>query len=465
MEGKRQLYKYLFFDALTSLVAWALLNGIRMMEFTNASFRYEFLIPEYNARIVYPLIPIFWFFLHWVSGYYNDVCFKSRLSELVTTILTTIIGSIILFFVIIIDDPVSDYNVYWSSLLTLMGLQFALTYTARIIITSSTSERIKSGELGFNTIVLGVGEKAAKLYADLKAMPKSTGFIIKGFVRMSKSTYAVVPNDMIIGQDSDIKRLVGELNIRELIIATENITEAEIYSIMGIVGNTGVRIKFIPSKYQLITGCVRLDTIYGVPMIDMSAVKMSAFEVNFKRLTDIVVSILALIIFSPLYCALALCIGRHPIYSQERIGLHGKPFKMYKFRSMIYGAENGTPMLTAESDPRVTKIGRWMRKYRLDELPQFYNVLRGDMSIVGPRPERQFYIDQIVKSAPYYYMLQNVKPGITSWGMVKFGYANTVEQMVERASYDIIYIENASMLVDIKIAIYTLKTIITGEGM
>lgn len=465
MEEKKQLYKYLFFDALMSLTAWALLNGIRMMEFTNASFRYEFLLPEYNARIVYPLIPIFWFFLHWVSGYYNDVCFKSRLSELVTTILTTTIGSIILFFVIIIDDPVSDYNVYWSSLLTLMGLQFALTYTARIIITSSTSERIKSGELGFNTIVLGVGEKAAKLYADLKAMPRSTGFIIKGFVRMSKSTYAVVPDDMIIGQGSDIKQLIDELKIQEVIIATENTSESDIYLTMGIVGNTGVKIKFIPSKYQLITGCVRLDTIYGVPMIDMSAVKMNNFEINLKRLADIVVSMLTLIILSPLYGVLAVCIGRHPIHSQERIGLHGKPFKMYKFRSMIYGAENEIPMLTANDDPRITEIGKWMRKYRIDELPQFYNVLRGDMSIVGPRPERQYYIDKIVKTAPYYYMLQNVKPGITSWGMVKFGYANTVEQMVERASYDIIYVENASMLVDMKIAIYTIKTIITGEGM
>lgn len=465
MEGRRQLYKYLFFDALTSLVAWALLNGIRMMEFTNASFRYEFLIPEYNARIVYPLIPIFWLSLYWLSGYYNDVCFKSRLSELISTLLTTVVGSIILFFGIIIDDPVSDYSVYLSSLLALMGLQFTLTYTARITITSITNKRIINGELGFNTLILGVGGRAAKLYADLQAMPKSTGFIIRGFVNMSPSASVAVPEKMMVGKRTDIKRLIDELNIQEVIIATENTTESEIYSIMGIVGNTGVKIKFIPSKYQLITGCVRLDTIYGVPMIDMSAVKMSAFEINFKRLTDIFVSILALIILSPLYCVLALCIGRHPIHSQERVGLHGKPFKMYKFRSMIYGAENGTPMLTAESDPRVTKIGKWMRKYRLDELPQFYNVLRGDMSIVGPRPERQFYIDQIVKTAPYYYMLQNVKPGITSWGMVKFGYANTVEQMVERASYDIIYIENASMLVDIKIAIYTLKTIITGEGM
>ena len=151
--------------------------------------------------------------------------------------------------------------------------------------------------------------------------------------------------------------------------------------------------------------------------------------------------------------------------SQERIGLHGKPFMMHKFRSMIIGAENGTPMLTLENDERITPLGRFMRKYRLDELPQFYNVLRGDMSIIGPRPERKYYIDQIVKVAPYYYMLQNVKPGITSWGMVKFGYANTVDKMVERAAYDILYLENASLLLDAKISIYTIRTILTGKGM
>lgn len=448
-----------------SLVAWVILNGIRMMGFMQSGFRYEFLLPEYNARIVYPLIPFFWLLLHWTSGYYNTVWYKSRLSEFIATLLTTIVGSLILFFAIIIDDPVSDYTAYLASLLTLMGLQFVFTYTARIIITSSTEARIKRGEIGFNTIVLGVGSKAAKLYSDLNSTPKSTGFMVKGFVRMLPSTVAAVPENMIIGERKDIKNLISTLDIKELIIATENITEKEVYSIIGVVGNTGVKIKFIPTQYQLITGCVKMDTIYGIPMIDMSAVKMNSFEINFKRLMDIVFSILAMIVLSPVYLALFICVGKKPIYAQERIGLRGKAFQMYKFRSMIIGAENGIPMLTSNDDPRVTKIGKFMRKYRLDELPQFYNVLRGDMSIVGPRPERQYYIDQIVKIAPYYYMLQNVKPGITSWGMVKFGYANTVEQMVERVSYDILYLENASASLDMKISIYTLKTIITGEGM
>lgn len=465
MKNRKQLYKYIISDILTSLVAWSILNGIRMMGLLHAEFSYHFLIPEYNARIVYPLVPFFWLFLYWLSGYYENVWFKSRLSEFFSTLLVTIIGSIVLFFVIIIDDNVSDYFLYYQSLFTLMGLHFGLTYIVRLIITTNTAKRIESGDVGFNTLILGIRGRAKKLYKDLKSTPKSTGYIIKGFVDMEKKGAVAVPKDMILGKESNLMNIIESLEISDVIIATENTTEAEIYSIMGRIGASGVHIKVIPTEYQLITGSVKLNTIYGIPMIDLTAIKMSDCEVCIKRFCDIVISLFAMVLLSPLYLLLFALIGKKPIHAQERIGLHGKPFMMYKFRSMIIGAENGTPMLTSENDSRVTKLGAFMRKYRIDELPQFYNVLCGDMSIVGPRPERQYFIDQIVREAPYYYMLQNVKPGITSWGMVKFGYANTVSQMIERASYDILYLENASALVDMKISIYTLKTIFTGEGM
>ena len=154
------------------------------------------------------------------------------------------------------------------------------------------------------------------------------------------------------------------------------------------------------------------------------------------------------------------------IYKQERIGLHGVPFIIYKFRTMYQDSEReGIPKLSCENDERVTRFGKFMRKYRLDELPQFYNVLKGEMSLVGPRPERRYFIDQIIQQAPYYQRLTNVRPGITSWGMVKFGYANTVEKMIERSRFDISYMENMSLIIDIKILIYTIKTIFTGKGL
>jgi exopolysaccharide biosynthesis polyprenyl glycosylphosphotransferase len=465
-----QIAKYLTCDYIAALVAWILFFIYRKKIVLSDITNFEIIMaaePSMILGIIF--IPIFWILLYYIAGEYDNVYRKSRLKELGSTALISILGVVIIFFALILDDDIITYRNYYGSILYLLGCHFSLTYTFRLFITNATARQIQNREIGFSTVIIGSGEQALKLYNDVVSKPKSAGEHFVGYITVSGTGESpLAPCLPCLGTLDTIINVLNDNKIEDAIIAIEPDEKQYIQSIVVKVKSTAVGVRAVPDILDIISGNVKMASIFGVPLIEMSHDTMPAWQANIKRLIDITVSAIAICLLIPLYLILAVCVkcsSKGPIfYLQERIGRYAKPFKIIKFRTMYVGAEKNGPELSSDGDPRITRIGRFMRKVRLDELPQFVNVLKGDMSLVGPRPERAFYIEQIVQKAPHYYSVFKVRPGITSWGQVKYGYAENVDEMVDRLKYDIIYLENMSLYLDIKILIYTIKTVLEGSG-
>lgn len=470
MNRTRQVAKYVTADLLSAALAWSLFflfrKSIHDPEIQSDLGR---IYADANYYIGVTVVPLFWLALYVMAGTYRRIYRKSRLKELGQTLTITLIGVVIIFFALILDDIVISYKNYYTSFLVLFGLHFGITYPLRLIITSITAYKIHHKIIGFNTVIVGSNGNAIKVYNDIENQERSSGNKFIGFVNVEDyDNYKVEKYLKHLGDLSDLNRIVLEHEIEEVIIAIERSEHKTIEMIITQLQDVNVIIKVIPDMQDFLLGTVKVQSIFHTPLIQISPDLMPPWQQSVKRAMDIVLSIIAMIILSPVYLITAIAVkfsSKGPIiYSQERVGHFGKPFRMHKFRSMYSDAEKGTPMLSSSSDSRITRVGKFIRKVRLDEIPQFYSVLIGDMSLVGPRPERQFFIDQIVQRAPHYKLLQKVKPGITSWGQVKFGYAENVDEMIVRLKYDILYIENMSIAMDIKIMIYTVLIVLMGRG-
>lgn len=471
MHKSKQNIKYVFFDFIAAAISWTLFYSFRKIYIEPIKLGYE--IPlTFDNKFYYALValPLFWIFLHLLSGYYRVPYRKSRLQELGQTLLTTLIGVVIIFFALILDDWVGTYKQYYMLFLTLFSLQFFLTYLPRLIITTRTNKRVHNRKLLFNTLIIGSNKKALKLLQEVETQKISSGLKFVGFVYVDRQgSYLLGKHLPNLGHISNIKEIVNTYKIEEIVIAIESREHCKIKNIINKLQGTKVPIRVIPDMYDILIGKVRMSSIFGMPLIEINHHIMPVWQQHTKRFLDIFLSVLAMIILMLIYFGIAIGVKLSSpgsvIYSHYRVGRNGKSFKIYKFRSMYLDAEKDGPALSSKTDSRVTKFGRFLRKTRLDEIPQFYNVLKGDMSLVGPRPERQFFIDQITEKAPHYAHLLSVRPGITSWGQVKYGYAENVEQMIERLKYDIIYIENRSLYIDFKIMIYTIKIVFQGKGL
>ena len=423
---KKQQLLYVFIDILSSLLVWGCFLIFRWLVYDGRVFSIDsVLVPMFNFYTPLLTYPIGCLAIYYLSGYYLRPLRKPYLRELRRTFVSALIISFGAFFIFIIDDPVTQYERYFTSLLVLFALQFLGSYIPRWLVTYISH----------------------KLDNDT---PRTYTIHTMKEVEQFEQAHAVEPYDEVI---LDFK---------------SKTKENDIYTLINRLYPRNVEISVVPSLYDMLTGAAMIDEVSDQPLIHITEHKMSDTELCIKRAFDIIVSAAMLVLLSPLYLILTLLVwysSKGPVfYRQERIGLHGLPFEIIKFRTMCVHAESEIPQLSADNDPRITKVGKWMRKYRLDELPQFWNILRGDMSIVGPRPERRYFINQIEEKAPYYCMIYKIRPGLTSWGPIKVGYTDTLDKMIRRLNYDIVYVENMSLTLDIKIMFHTIGVIFNGKG-
>ncbi len=460
------IFLYAIIDVAASLIAWTLLYYFRkfFIEYESANIWTPFLDKKFFVGLL--VIPQIWLLLYYLSGTYTDVFRKSRLQETLKTVVITIVGSVIIFFLFLLDDLVQGYKDYYFSFGVLLLAQLIISLSFRMIYLNGIKSLMKRGVIKYNTLIVGTGLIASELTTTLLSKANNFYHII-GTVANDNELYAKHPTNYL-GSTEQLDKLIEEYDIEEIIIAIETEQHDMLTSIIHLLGDKNVFIKIVPDMYDILSRTVRMNHVMGEAFIEIPPTLIEEWERIQKRSFDIVASIGALILTSPIMLFTIIRIKTDSIgaafYSQERLGQYGKPFRIYKLRTMYSNAEDQGPKLTADHDPRITKVGGWIRKFRIDELPQFWNVLKGEMSIVGPRAETAFFANQIEKRVPHYTHIFKVKPGITSLGMVKFGYASTVDEMVQRLKYDIIYIENMSMTMDLKILIYTVKTVVTGKG-
>lgn len=415
-------------------------------------------------------IASFWVLLYYLFGFYHDIFRKSRIKELLNLMHASFWGCIIIFLTTLLDDlGVNDYQKYYQTLLLYFVLHFGLGFFSKLLSITYIKHLIKSGAVSFNCLLVGNSHKVVRSMQELQMANHILGLKFIGFVSPDETTSSVQLTDVRFwGDTSQILKVIRRCKVDRVVICINPTEHIKIKELTNLLAGSGTKLSVMPDLYQILIGSVKVEHVFGVPLIDIDHDLMPFWQKVLKRWIDVAVATVVMFAGLPFFLIFMLvtCVtSKGPVFFvQERVGLNGKIFKMVKFRSMYVNSEQYGPALATEDDPRVTPWGKFMRKTRIDELPQFWHVFLGQMSLVGPRPERQYFIDQITQYAPEYRHLHKIRPGITSLGQVKYGYAENIDQMLERLKYDLLYIENMSIANDFRILYFTIMTVIEGKG-